>query len=92
MARRPAAAELLQDHAQTIRAAREAGGSETSSAADVRVAGMISELEEIGVGHDAIAVAAVVETIARELVAEWAESNSEMSMAAWAASAITRGE
>eukprot|EP00969_Alexandrium_andersonii_P018229 797063-Alexandrium_andersonii.AAC.1 len=53
---------------------------------------MISELEEIGVGHDAIAMAAVVETIARELIAEWAESDGGMSIAAWAASAITRGE
>eukprot|EP00969_Alexandrium_andersonii_P353680 15440440-Alexandrium_andersonii.AAC.1 len=75
MARRPAAAELLQDYVQTIRTAYEAGGSETSSAADVRVSGMIGELEKVGVGSDAIAMAAVVETIARELIAEWAENN-----------------
>eukprot|EP00969_Alexandrium_andersonii_P245216 10837304-Alexandrium_andersonii.AAC.1 len=37
-------------------------------------------------------MAAVVETIARELIAEWAENNGGMSIAAWAASAITRGE
>eukprot|EP00969_Alexandrium_andersonii_P171508 7581017-Alexandrium_andersonii.AAC.1 len=67
MARRPAAAELLQEHVQTIRTTHEAGGSETSSAADVRVAGVIHELEDIGVGSDAIALAAVVETVAREL-------------------------
>eukprot|EP00969_Alexandrium_andersonii_P367347 15470531-Alexandrium_andersonii.AAC.1 len=38
LTRRPVAAELLQEYAQTIRSAREPGGSETSSAADQRVA------------------------------------------------------
>eukprot|EP00969_Alexandrium_andersonii_P224407 9910735-Alexandrium_andersonii.AAC.1 len=51
---------------------------------------MINELEDIGVGSDAIAMAAVVETVARELVVEWAENNGGVSIAAWAASAITR--
>eukprot|EP00969_Alexandrium_andersonii_P295164 13047758-Alexandrium_andersonii.AAC.1 len=46
----------------------------------------------MGVGSDAIAMAAVVETVARELVVERAENNGGMSINAWAASAITWGD
>eukprot|EP00969_Alexandrium_andersonii_P156203 6906040-Alexandrium_andersonii.AAC.1 len=53
---------------------------------------MCRELAEVGLGAEAIGVAAVVETVARELVVERAQTNEGMSIAAWAASTITRGD
>eukprot|EP00969_Alexandrium_andersonii_P004254 183848-Alexandrium_andersonii.AAC.1 len=53
---------------------------------------MIQELEEVGVSPDAIGMATVVESVARELVMEWVQNNDGMPIAAWAASAITRGD
>eukprot|EP00969_Alexandrium_andersonii_P018551 810915-Alexandrium_andersonii.AAC.1 len=75
LARRPAAAELLEDHVQTIRSGWEPGGSETTSVADARVSGLLEELEGLGLSSDAMAMAAVVETVSRELLADWAVKN-----------------
>eukprot|EP00969_Alexandrium_andersonii_P240352 10610351-Alexandrium_andersonii.AAC.1 len=53
---------------------------------------MLEELEGLGLSSDAMAMAAVVETVSRELLADWAVKNEGMSIVSWAATAITRGD
>eukprot|EP00969_Alexandrium_andersonii_P341220 15082786-Alexandrium_andersonii.AAC.1 len=53
---------------------------------------MLEELETLGLTPDAMAMATVVETVSRELLADWAVRNEGQSIVAWAATAITRGD